>query len=152
MSGALFWSAVAVWAGLTPFVLRRLARVAAPPPFLRPGVAILLAPPAIGLVAYDSLAPEGWLVWPMLALAWVVLIALVTRIAWLTEGGWTLGWGAFTFPLAAFAGACLVMADRQIGPAWDWIAAAALTAASLVTLYVALRTAEATVKGTLAPA
>ncbi len=150
VSAALFWLAVAVWAALTPFVLRRLARAAAPPPFLRPGVAILLAPPAIGLVAYDRLAPDGWLVWPMFALAWLALIGLVTRAGWLIEGGWTLGWAAFTFPAAAFAGACLVMAERQLGPGWDWIAAGALTAASLITLYVALRTAAAALKGELA--
>jgi tellurite resistance protein len=151
VSAGLFWLAVGVWAALTPFILRRLARASAPPPFLRPGVAILLAPPAIGLVAYDRLYPEGWLVWPMFALAGLALFGLVTRVGWLIEGGWTLGWGAFTFPCAAFAGASLVMAERQIGPAWDWVAIAALVSASLLTLYIAARTAEAALKGELAP-
>jgi tellurite resistance protein len=150
VSAALFWLAVAIWAGLTPFVLKRLWR-ASPPPPLRPGAAIAMAPPAIGLVAYDRLAPEGVLHEPMFALACLALVVLIARAGWLTQGGWTLGWGAFTFPSAAFAGACLVMAQRHLGAAWDWAAIAALTAASLITLYVAWRTLRAGLKGELAP-
>lgn len=152
VSEGLFWLAAAAWLALTPFILRKLARGAPPPPFLRPEVTTLLTPPALGVVAYDRLHPEGVLATPLFLLALLTLFALVTRARWLTEGGWTLGWGAFVFPLAAFAWACLVMAERHIGPAWDWMAALALTAASLAALYVAWRTLEAAAKGRLAPA
>jgi tellurite resistance protein len=148
VSWALFVSAIVIWLALTPFVLRRLTRVSIPPP-MRPGVFILLAPPAIGLVAYDRLDPGGPLVWPLFIAATATLLALLARGRWLTEGGWTPAWGAFTFPSAAFAGACLVMAQGQLGRGWDWLASVALVAASLITLYIALRTGRALAKGDL---
>ncbi|MGF1659461.1 MAG: hypothetical protein ACFCUS_08515 [Rubrimonas sp.] len=149
VSWALFALGIVVWLALTPAILRRLARVSVPPP-MRPGAFILLAPPAIALVALERLDPGGPLLWPLFAASCLTLAGLLAHARWLTEGGWTPAWGAFTFPSAAFAAACLVMAERQLGPTWDWLAAAALTAASLVVLYVALRTGEAWAKGELA--
>jgi tellurite resistance protein len=152
LSAALFWLAIAVWLFLTPLILLRLATAEAPVPALRPATFILLAPPSIGLVAYDRLYPGGPLTVPLFAAACVALAGLALRCRWLTAGGWNPGWGAFTFPSASFAGACLVMAERNLGVGWDRFAAFALAGASLTTLYVAWRTAHAWATGALAPA
>lgn len=152
VAAALFWLGMAVWLALTPFILRRLWRAASPPPPVRPGTAILLVPPAIGCVALDRLEPGNLLSVGLFAVACVVLLGLLLRVRWLAGHGWSAGWDAFTYPLAAFAGACLAMV-----PHWPaiWVldaAAVAVTAASLLTLYVAIRTAQGWLAGRIVAA
>jgi tellurite resistance protein len=150
----LSWALLAVgtvgWLGLLPFVLRRLATRAAPPPPLRPGAAVLLAPPAMVAVALDRLGGDPRLQALCWAVAAVTLAGLLWRARWLTAGGWTPAWGAFTFPACAFAAAT----SATLGATGPGLVATALTvtAASLATLYVAGRTADAWAKGKLAPA
>jgi tellurite resistance protein len=149
LSAALVWSAIAVWLTLGPLALRRLLR-APPPPPMRPGAFILLAPPSLAATGFALTEAPDALATAAFAAACAVLVALLAAGRWLTAGGWTPAWGAFGFPSAAFAGAALVMAERRLGAGWDVLAAVALTAASLITLYVAGRTLAAWVTGKLA--
>jgi tellurite resistance protein len=144
---ALFWLGIAVWLTLTPLVLRHLWRASSPPPPLRPATAILLAPPAITAIGLDTLDPDNPTVPFLFGLSCLTLIALLARLRWLTAGGWSAGWNAFTFPLAAFAGACVIMAERVQSEPVRLGAAVAVTAASLVTLYAVWRLARAWVTG-----
>ena len=147
VAALLFGSGIAVWLVLLPLILRHLWRRASPPPPVRPGTAILLSPPAIGAVALERLMPGSPLVVVLFAAACVVLLALLLRLRWLAGDGWSPGWAAFTFPLAAFAGASLVMAER-FPSLWSLNAAAVATAAaSLVTLYVAWRIGQGWLTG-----
>lgn len=147
VSAVLFWSGIAVWLGLLPPILRRLWRYPSPPPPVRPGTAILLAPPAIGAVAASALMPGTPLVPVLFAVACLVVLGLLLRLRWLAGDGWSPGWGAFTFPLAAFAGAGLLMAQRYPSLASLNAAAVVVTAASLITLYVAWRMAQGWLTG-----
>ena len=147
VAAGLFWLGLAVWLALTPMILRRLWRASSPPPPVRPGTAILLTPPAIGAVALDQLMPGTPLSVGLFAIACVVLAGLLVRVRWLAGEGWSAGWGAFAFPLAAFAGACLVMVPHVPGLWMRDATAGAITAASLLTLYVTVRTAQGWLAG-----
>jgi tellurite resistance protein len=142
---------VLAWAIIAPLALRRLARVAAPPPPMRAATWILLSPPSVAVVAADRLDPGGPLAPLFYVAAVVTLLGLLAFVGWMTAGGWSPGWGAFAFPSTAFAGATLTMAETRLGWAWDAAAALALTLATLLTLWLAWRAAEAWAKGRLAP-
>jgi tellurite resistance protein len=152
VSAVLFWLGLAVWAALLPLILRRLWRAASPPPPVRPGTAVLLAPPAIGAVALERLDPGNPLVVLLFVAACVTLIGLLARARWVSGEGFSPAWGAFTFPLAAFAGSCLVMAERFPGAMAFNAAAAAVTVASLMTLYVAGRIGQGWLTGRIVAA
>lgn len=81
---------------------------AAPPAPLRPLLAIHLSPAAL---LSTTATLNGW---PMLALAFAALgallvVAFAASSRWVTEAGFSPMWGAFTFPLAAYASALLAL-------------------------------------------
>jgi tellurite resistance protein len=70
-------------------------------------LAIHLAPASLfATVAGQMSVP--WL--PLLAvgLGGVILLGLLVSLRWITESGFSAMWGAFTFPLAAYASALFV--------------------------------------------
>jgi tellurite resistance protein len=78
-----------------------------PPAPLRPLLAFHLAPASL----FASVC--GLLDMPLLALIWlawgaVILGAMLVSARWVLEAGFTPLWGAFTFPLAAYASALLI--------------------------------------------
>jgi tellurite resistance protein len=96
---------------------------AVPPPPLRPLLAIHAAPAALmatvtGMLGYGALSAV------FLSLGIAVAVALLASVRWLTSAGVSPMWGAFTFPLAALAGAAL-----RGGWLWPGLA---LTAGALV--------------------
>ncbi len=100
---ALVWAtgsvAVMIWAASAVQLMRRV-----PPAPLRPMLAIHLAPASV-LATAGAMA--GMTVVPLVALGLgaVILLALIAAARWITEAGFSAMWGAFTFPLAAFASA-----------------------------------------------
>ncbi|MEO1000710.1 MAG: tellurium resistance protein, partial [Pseudomonadota bacterium] len=137
---------------LIPFVvilagsLRTLLGAPVPVPQRAP-LAIFVAPIAV----YATVA--GLLGWDMLCLAFTAAavgatLPLLARAPWLLQGGWNPGWGSFTFPLAALAGALAVAAER-----WEplgLLAAPALAAASVICPWLAWRAFRAWTTGVLA--
>lgn len=84
-----------------------------PPAPLRPFMAIHLAPAALFALVAQALDM------PMLAQAFaalgaVIFFALLSSARWLTAAGFSPLWGAFTFPLAAFASALIAL-----GGSWE---------------------------------
>lgn len=116
----------------------------------RASAAILLAPTSVGAVSGHALG-FGWLVDAFITASVIISAVLLARLRWLTAGGFTPLWGAFTFPSAAFTSAMLVAADRW-GGAWDWAAALALVTASLIIAPIWVLTIRAWSLGRLAPA
>lgn len=90
----------------TVSIRQLLTRV--PPAPLRPLLAIHLAPPSLFGTAALAMGMPG-LGAACAALGGLVLLALLARARWLTEAGFTPLWGAFTFPLAAYASLCLLL-------------------------------------------
>jgi tellurite resistance protein len=128
--------------------LRQFAAAGVPAP-LRPLLAIHLAPAcllgtAALLLGWTGLATGfAWL-----SLALVALFAASAR--WITAAGFSPLWGAFTFPLAAFASLMLLMAGYVSGGAFRAIAGVALVAATLVIPPIVVKTMQLWAKGQLA--
>jgi len=134
-----FANSVVLWAAGA-----RALRRALPPPPLRPTLALHLGPAALALNGAIVLG-VGWLV-PLMAL-WTVLllVALLAATRWLTAGGFSPMWAAFTFPLAAAARALI-----EAGGAFAIAGALALALATLIVPWIALRILRMWADGTLA--
>ncbi len=111
------------------------------PPPLRPALVIHLAPASLlGIVAMQLGFVTLGMVFGLLALA--LAIFLLLRLRYLTAAGFSPLWGAFTFPMAAFAGLMLLLAQNSAGlfaGLFMVIAGLALAAASLVVPVIAYR-------------
>jgi len=83
-----------------------------PPAPLRPLLAIHLAPASLGSMV-AGLSGHAGLAVALASVGGVMLSAIIARVRWMTAAGFTPLWGAFTFPLAAYAGALL-------GVGWVW--------------------------------
>lgn len=92
-------AALVIWAVSGVQLLRRI-----PPEPLRPLLAIHLAPASFVATIAAGLGMEG-LAQGALGVAAVIFVALLAAGRWITESGFSAMWAAFTFPLAAFAGA-----------------------------------------------
>ncbi len=128
--------------------LLQLARGARVPPPLRPTLAIHLSPAALlGIVSvllgYDDLALAfGWL-------SIVILAVLLVRVRALTEAGFSPFWGAFTFPLAAFANLMLLLAGSH-GGLYRTLGGLALVGASIAIPIIAFKVLKMWSSGPLA--
>lgn len=131
----LLWSML-VPAGLIWGLSARQLLTRVPPAPLRPLLAIHLAPASL----FTIVAASAGLTAPAYAfsaLAAAILVALLVAARWLTVAGFSPLWGAFTFPLAAFAAALVTLSQGQgvLGIAGG----AVLVAATLVVPAIALR-------------
>jgi len=134
--------AVAIWAVSLWQLWHRI-----PPAPLRPLLAIHLAPAAL----FASVAAQ--LDMPVLALAATVaggaiLLVLLAAARWIAVSGFSPLWGAFTFPLAAYAGALMHLGEGRgvIGAA----AAVVLVLATLTIPVILGKVVQAWLRGTLA--
>ena len=106
LATVILWVTMAFAVGIWAVSLWQLYRRTPPAP-LRPLLAIHLAPASLfasvgGLLEQDGLAQA------MVFLGLAILIALLLAGPWITESGFSPMWGAFTFPLAAFASALMI--------------------------------------------
>lgn len=104
-----------LWATLVPAALiwgislaQLIRRI--PPAPLRPLLAIHLAPAAL-FTSVAGLTGQPVLAQAFAAFGGVILLALLASARWITAAGFSPLWGAFTFPLAAYATA-LIGIDR----------------------------------------
>jgi len=105
--GLLFWIV------LLTIVFNRLIFHHPMPPHLLPTLCILIAPPAVAFLAYESLvgALDGFarlLYYP--ALVFFLLVAV--QVPRLLQLPFALSWWAYSFPLAALTVATFVMAEK----------------------------------------
>ena len=118
-------------------------------PPLRPLQGIQLAPPAFIASALMLLGQDA-LAWVALLWASAVAGVLLLRVRWLTEGGFSGFWSAFTFPATAYVSA-LLLAYQTYG--WDWARILGGLLLVGVTLYIpviAFRVLKLWAKGVLA--
>ena len=127
----LIWYCVIAALFITLITARPLVSGNMPPP-LRPLQAIQLAPPAF--IATGASA-TGQTELATLGLAWAVVVAalLLVRARWLTQGGFSGFWSAFTFPVAGFAGALLAV---HTGQGWEALRIAGGGVLIATTLYI----------------
>ena len=127
----LIWYCTAAALLITALTIGPLLTGEGPPP-LRPLQTIQLAPPAF--IVTGALM-TGATTLGALALVWATLVALglVLRAKWMTEGGFSGFWSAFTFPVAGFAGA-LLLSHQAFG--WEILRIAAGVLLVAATLYI----------------
>ncbi len=124
-----------------------------PPPPLRPLLAIHLAPASLfGTVALLLERPDVALIAASVASA--VFLGLLVKARYLTAAGFSPLWGAFTFPLAAFANLLLMLGGRGLGPLFGDVARVAgvclLVAVTGLIGFVLYRVLQMWAKGSLA--
>jgi tellurite resistance protein len=142
---ALFWASMAAAAAVWALSLAQLA--AEPlPAALRPLIAIHLAPAALGATVAADLG-LGAAATALAGLTLALLVLLVLRAGWLTAAGVSPLWGAFTFPLAAAAGALLAQDDRWLRLAGTSV----LAAATPIVPWIAIGILRLWADGTLGP-
>ncbi|WP_460273470.1 TDT family transporter [Celeribacter sp. ULVN23_4] len=149
LSQFLFATTLPIAAAIWLISVLQFAKADVPPP-LRPLLAIHLAPLSLfGIVAtllgYTTLA---------LAFAWIGVTALlvyVFGVRYLTKGDFSALWGAFTFPLAAFANMMFAAATLVPMP-FRIIGGLELVAATLVIFYIAPKIMQIWMRGKLAKA
>jgi tellurite resistance protein len=125
LATGLLWATLPVAALIWGISLAQLIRRIPPAP-LRPMLAIHLAPAALfatvaGMVGQPVLAQA------FAAFGAVILLALIAASRWITSAGFSPLWGAFGFPLAAYASALLTL-----GGAWGIAGNLVLGAAFLI--------------------
>ncbi|MFN3614144.1 MAG: hypothetical protein ACK4WC_06240 [Rubrimonas sp.] len=133
---ALFWIGLALGAATWPLALRRLL-LRPTPPDQRPAAWVLLAPPSVACIAALSQWGAGPLAFTLFALATGTLVGLTWRLPWIAEGGFAPSWPCFTYPSAAYAGACAGMAAALEGGGWTTLAVVAAALVTAATLTVA---------------
>ncbi|MGG5808994.1 hypothetical protein [Falsiroseomonas sp. CW058] len=144
MSWMMFGVGFLLWLAVLPLLLHRLLAGPALPPPLRPTLAILLAPPAVGALALAQLlGTTGGPVLALVGLALLVAAVLISLAGEFARLAFTLAWWSFTFPSAAFA--VMLMAEG-FPPLLCW---AALALATGITGWCAWRTALAARAGVL---
>jgi tellurite resistance protein len=144
MSWMMFGVGFFLWLVVTPLLLHRLIAGPALPPPLRPTLAILLAPPAVGALALSQLlGTTGGPVLALVGLAVLVACVLLSLAFDFAKTPFSLAWWSFTFPSAAFA--VMLMAEGFPAPLC-WFALAVATG---ITGWCAWKTALAARSGAL---
>ncbi len=146
-----FWLAMAALVGFVVVTLgygAKLIRVRPPQP-LRPSLVIVLSPLSLfGLMFLQMGAQPAFMVFYWLS--WAAALVLLGLAFWLTKGGFTPIWGAFTFPVAAFTS--LQISATVAGASLLALPGAVLGLAvgTPLILFVAYRAAQAWSRGELA--
>lgn len=138
----LFAVGIVYWIALLPIVLYRLIALDSMPPRLLPTLAIMIAPPAIGSVAWVSLGgtwtdPMARILLGVAVFQAMLLVAHATDL-WRVPFGPSV-W-AYTFPLAALTIGLVSASEASPCRLCAWAAVISLVIVSLVVLAVTTRT------------
>ena len=144
LSWFFFSIGMVFWIVLMTIVFYRIFFHEPIPARLLPTLFILLAPPAVGFIAYGSLVPQLDAFGRVLYYAALFLTLLLgSNVLRFIRGGFFISAWAYSFPLAAMTIASFVMAKRSGLDAFLWIAAALLIIVSLVVVVLITKTTSA---------
>ncbi len=149
LAWAAFGVGIVFWIALLPLLLQRvLLHEQRLPAKLLPTIAIFIAPPAVAMLAWQSLTGPGDtpVVRILYAVAMMFVVLLLAQAATLRQVPFSLPYWAYTFPLAAGTAAAIAMADLRPGWVYDLIGAALLGLTTGVLLVVAGLTVRAMVR------
>jgi len=127
--------------------LWRLTKAFPAQPF-RPSLAITLAPLSLFALSFGMLGMESWFVvfyW----IAWAAFVAVMALMPWMTSGGWTPVWGAFTFPLATFTNVQILALSKGFGFVAEVGTILGLAIGTPIVFYIVYRASMAWVTGAL---
>ena len=151
LSWFFFAVGVAFWIPLLAVILNRLFVHERPvPPRLLPTLAVLIAPPAVAMLAYVRLDPQGVdgpvprLLYYAALFFGLLFVAQVNRLRRLP---FFLSWWAYSFPLAALSVATTLMSHLVGGWFLEGLAWVLLAGVTCLILLLVVRTAAAMVRG-----
>lgn len=148
LSTAIFWVSLALAVFVWGASLAQFARRDVPSP-LRPLLAIHLAPASV-LGSVAMLLGYQYIALALGLFALVILVALLVRPFWLLDSGFSPLWGAFTFPLAAFASLMQMLGAYGMGEPFRYLGGVALVAATFLVPVVWWKINQLWAKGVLA--
>ena len=132
------------WIVLMTIVFYRIFFHEPIPARLLPTLFILLAPPAVGFIAYGVLVPQldgfGRVLY---FTALFLTLLLGSNVLRFIRGGFFISAWAYSFPLAAMTIASFAMAKRSGLDFFHWIAAALLVIVSLIVVVLIAKTLSA---------
>lgn len=142
--GMVFWGVF-----LTLIIERLLMHDKGIPAKLMPTYAIMVAPPAVALVAWSRLGHESDdpLSRILLSISWMFALLIGFQAKKLLEIPFALPYLAYTFPVAALAVASLVSAEALPGALYQWLALIALAVASIAIPIILVGVLVLTFKG-----
>ncbi|WP_279483772.1 dicarboxylate transporter/tellurite-resistance protein TehA [Aureimonas sp. SK2] len=148
-----FGAALFSWLAIESVLLHRLYTGPALPPPLRPVLGIQLAPPAVGAVAYLTVAGGTPDVFAHALLGYGLLQALLLArmMPWIAEAGFAPSYWAFTFGATALAAAAIRMVEHGDHGAVAQLAPWLFGAANLVVIVIAVGTVRLALQGKLLP-
>ncbi len=137
------------WAMLMTIVFYRILFHEPLPNRVLPTLYILIAPPAVGFLAYTQLVGELDAAARMLYFIGLFLtLLLLTRIHGQLQMPFALSWWAYTFPLAAISLASMEMARLSGYAAYFWVGVALLLGLSALVVALLVLTVRAALQGT----
>lgn len=148
---ASFWLAMFALVTFTIITVgygRKLIKIRPPVP-LRPSLAIALAPVSLFGLTFGMLDMEAAFL-AAYGLAWLLALALLVCGPWMTQGGWTPVWGAFTFPVATFTNLQVLALAKGMGTLALVGIWAGLAVGTPLILFILYRTGMAWITGELA--
>ena len=154
--GQLFFGAAALsWLALESVILHRLYTQEPLPAALRPSLGIMLAPPAVGTVAYLAInrdGPPDLAAHLLFGYALLQALLLLRLLPWIRQQPFAASYWAFSFGIAALPLGALRMLERgEEGPIAQ-LGAPLFIAANLVIGVLALATLWLLSKRRLLPA
>ena len=149
----LFGAGVVAWLVIFAVLLGRHLSAGELPKDVRPLLGLELAPPALALVAWQSLEGNGADPTSRALLGWSIFVALVLLrlLGRLREVPFSASYWAFAFPVAALSAATLRVAQAAPGSFAAALALPLLVVASGVLAVIVFRTATAIARGELLP-
>jgi tellurite resistance protein len=133
--GMLFWGLL-----MTIIFYRLLFHAPIPERFM-PTLFILIAPPAVGFIAYMRLVGElDPVAMVLYFIALFLTLLLFAQARYFARLRFFLSWWAYTFPLAAISIASMLMFEQGQGDLYRWIGAGLLSILALVVFFLLLRT------------
>ena len=138
------------WVALLPLLMQRVLTHEQPlPEKLLPTLAIFIAPPAVAMLAWESLTgasadPVSRILY---AAAMFFVILVVAQVGRLHRIPFAAPYWAYTFPLAAATVAALAMADAAGATAYHLVAGALLALTTALVLVVSTLTVRAAARG-----
>jgi tellurite resistance protein len=139
------------WIILKTLIFNRILFHDPLPAKLLPTLFILIAPPAVGFIAWQQL--NGGVLDAFARIlyyaALFLVLLLLTQWRYFVRLPFFISWWAYTFPLAAFSIASQIMASRLGGPFYTAAAWVSLALVSALVLMLLIRTARAALSGAL---
>ncbi len=149
LSWFFFAVGISFWVILLVIVFYRILFHDPLPPNLLPTLFILIAPPAVGFLAYEGLngGQVDAFARILYYLALFFTLLLLVEFPRFARLPFFLSWWAYSFPSAAVTVATFTMAEKVGGAFFHWLALIMLAALTLLIAWLTLKTMQAAMRG-----